>query len=234
MRDLIHCAIGDIHGEFERLVELHESVFLFVQQMRAARPIQFIHLGDLVDRGPDSCSVVEYLRAFEPEGHPASITLRGNHEQMMADAWFAVDRQSSAYRTWLRNGGDATEASYAGRPAGLLAEHIAWMRHLPTRHIEEQAGMVFVHAGVDPDIFPACNGSVHMWTRRREFMNPQCWTAPALHNMRVIHGHTPTSNSLPDIAQGGQRVNIDTGAVYGGRLTAMLIDPGKEDVFLYA
>lgn len=233
MTNMIYCAIGDIHGELERLKELHQRVLFFVEQALSNLPVQFIHLGDLVDRGPESCGVVEYLRKFENLRHPKPITLRGNHEQMMLDAYFSGDRQSAKFTSWLGNGGGATEASYADAPASLLPDHIAWMKALPTLHQEEAAGLIFVHAGIDPAIFPACDEAVHMWTRRREFMDPACWTSQALRGRRVIHGHTPTRDSQPEIAGGGQRVNIDTGAVYGGQLTAMLIQPGEADIFLH-
>lgn len=234
MRDTIYCAIGDIHGELDRLKALHQRVLFFVEQALSGLPVQFIHLGDLVDRGPDSCGVVEYLRNFEHTRHPKPITLRGNHEQLMLDAFFSGDRQSAKYRTWLTNGGSATEASYADQPASTLVEHIAWMQSLETIHEVKDAGLVFVHAGIDPDIFPACDDVVHMWTRRREFMDPRCWTAPALRGQRVIHGHTPTHDFEPEAAGGGQRVNIDTGAVYGGKLTAVLIQPDEDDIFLHS
>jgi serine/threonine protein phosphatase 1 len=86
MNPTIFCAIGDIHGELERLKDLHRQVLGYVRQTFPNRPVQFIHLGDLVDRGPDSCGVVDYLMAFEAEMSPRPITLRGNHEQMMIDA----------------------------------------------------------------------------------------------------------------------------------------------------
>ena len=229
-----HCAIGDIHGELERLKDLHRQVLAFAAQAFPEAPLHFIHLGDLIDRGPDSCGVIEYLMAFEQSRSPRPLTLRGNHEQMMIDAYESPDGQSVNARHWSINGGAETSASYAGKPAGMMLKHLAWLKSLPTIHSVEEAGLVFVHAGVDPDTFPDCGEQVHMWTRRREFLDPRCWTAPALRRNRVIHGHTPTADSLPETAGGGRRLNIDTGAVYGGRLTAVLLRPGEADVFLHS
>ncbi len=234
MRNPIFCAIGDIHGELERLKALHLQVLSHARKAFPKSPVQFIHLGDLIDRGPDSCGVIDYLMAFETEQKPRPITLRGNHEQMMIEAHDALDRQSTAWKHWAQNGGDETLASYVRRPAAVLERHLRWLAALPTLHEAAAAGFVFVHAGIDPDRFPACGEAVHLWTRRREFFDPRYWTAPGLRGVRVVHGHTPTRDSLPEMAEGGQRLNIDTGAVYGGRLTAALLQSGKRDVFFHA
>jgi serine/threonine protein phosphatase 1 len=234
MNDTIYCAIGDIHGELERLKDLHRQVLRYAREVFPKRPVQFVHLGDLIDRGPESCGVVEYLMAFEAGRSPRPITLRGNHEQMMIEAFDADELESAAWRLWSMNGGEETLASYDGQPDGLIERHVDWLRALPSLHESEAAGLVFVHAGIDPDRFPACGEKVHLWTRRREFMDPGCWTAPALERRRVVHGHTPTRDSYPETAAGGRRLNIDTGAVYGGRLTAVLLRAGEPDLFFHA
>lgn len=233
MNAIVYCAIGDIHGELERLVDLHLKVLSQAQVAFPGAEIQFIHLGDLVDRGPDSCGVISYLMEFETRIHPRPITLRGNHEQMMIDAHAAGDRQSSDWRVWSINGGEATMESYAFEPPSVLAAHLAWLADLPTLHEAPEAGLVFVHAGIDPDLFPDCGDRVRMWTRRREFLDPRCWTAPGLRRRRVVHGHTPTHDSLPESAGNGRRLNIDTGAVYGGRLTAVCLRTGEPDLFFH-
>lgn len=234
MHTPIHCAIGDIHGELSRLKDLHQQVLGHARAVFPGVPVQFVHLGDLVDRGPDSCGVIEYLMGFEKAVSPRPITLRGNHEQMMIDACDGQALDSSDGRVWRINGGDETLLSYVQRPADTLERHLAWLKTLPTLHEAEQEGLVFVHAGIDPDIFPACGDKVRMWTRRREFMDPRCWTAPGLLRQRVIHGHTPTRDSFPESVEGGRRLNIDTGAVYGGRLTAVILRAGQPDLFFHS
>jgi len=234
MTTTIFCAIGDVHGELDRLKDLHGQVLSYAHEVFPQRPVQFVHLGDLIDRGPDSCGVLGYLMAFEAEQSPRPVTLRGNHEQMMIEAFDADDLESAAWRLWSMNGGEETLASYDGRTKGKLECHLDWLRALPSLHEARAAGLVFVHAGIDPDRFPDCGEKVHLWTRRREFMDPRCWTAPALERQRVIHGHTPTRDSFPESAEGGQRLNIDTGAVYGGRLTAALLRAGEPDLFFHA
>ena len=229
----IYCAIGDIHGELERLKDLHAQVLDYARQMFPDQPLQVIHLGDLIDRGPASCGVIDYLMDFEAQVSPRPITLRGNHEQMMIDAAGSSDKDSAEWRVWIINGGQETLESYVGQPKPVMKRHLTWLRTLPTLHEAQEAGLVFVHAGVDPDRFPACGEKVHMWTRRREFLDPRCWTAPRLKRQRVVHGHTPTRDSFPESVAGGRRLNIDTGAVYGGRLTAALLRTGEPDLFFH-
>ncbi len=234
MTQPVHCAIGDIHGELDRLKALHQQVLAFAQAQFPKAPLHFVHLGDLIDRGPDSCGVIDYLMDFERTRLPRPVTLRGNHEQMMIDAFESSETNAVSVRHWSTNGGAETFESYSGKPAGLMQRHLGWLKNLPTHHAVESAGLVFVHAGVDPDRYPACGEQVHMWTRRREFRDPRCWTAPALKGKRVIHGHTPTEDSLPESVDGGRRLNIDTGAVYGGRLTAVILRAGEPDLFFHS
>jgi len=233
MNTPIYCAIGDIHGELDRLKALHENVIAFTQRAFPEAPLKFIHLGDLVDRGPDSCGVVDYLMAFEAAQAQRPVTLRGNHEQMMIDALSVHGAESSEWAQWIGNGGHKTMESYADKPAAMLARHLVWLRALPTLHTVAEEGLVFVHAGIDPDCYPDCGDQVRLWTRSRAFMDPHRWTAPALQGQRVVHGHTPTRDSMPESAGEGRRLNIDTGAVYGGQLTAVLLRSGARDVFFH-
>lgn len=234
MSNTVIYAIGDVHGEADRLRRLHRSIFDRHAFEYNGFDIKIIHLGDYVDRGPDSCGAISAIIDLETSTDHTVISLRGNHEQMMLDA---MDRATpSAYETWCRHGGDDTLSSY--RKQGhvtLPSKHLNWVRALPTIHIEQEAGLIFVHGGIDVDEYPGGSEVVHLWTRSLDFFNSDLWSNPALNGLRVVHGHTPTEDFFPEIdGQNARRINLDTGAVFGGRLTAAIFAPDQDIKFIYA
>lgn len=231
----IYFAIGDVHGEAERLRELHGAILdRIALENRAAR---IVHLGDYVDRGPDSRGVIEAIMALEHrfDSDPAIevFSLKGNHEDMM------VGQLEHATLHWLDMGGRATLASY-GIEANMHADdwrermpraHLAWLSQLPTLLYDEPRRLAFVHAGIDPKTFPDCRDDVRMWTRSENFTVDGNWPdRPELANLTVVHGHTPVEE--PEVTS--RRINVDTGAVYGGALTAVMLKEGEAPSFLRA
>ncbi|HEX5325762.1 MAG TPA: metallophosphoesterase, partial [Acetobacteraceae bacterium] len=127
-------AIGDVHGELAALRTLHRAV----AEDLAARPVAsaiLIHLGDLIDHGPDSAGVVAWLAGEMPGYGLPSMTLRGDHEQMLLDA---LDGDRAAATDWLHAGGAASLRSWgiAGTqrqdwPALLPPAHVAFLHARP-------------------------------------------------------------------------------------------------------
>jgi serine/threonine protein phosphatase 1 len=233
MAQTVYCAIGDIHGELDRLKSLHDMVQFHADAELVGAEVTFVHLGDLIDRGQDSCGVVDYLIEMAAKLGPRCINLRGNHEQMMIEAVRGEDAVSRT--SWLKWGGEETLESYRRRGLdGPPDDHLNWLTDLPTIFRDDAQSLVFVHAGVDPYAFPDCGERVQMWTRRKDFFDTSCWTAPDLLGQTVVHGHSPTGDSFPDIAADGRRINIDTGAVFGGRLTAAILVPGAAPHFIHS
>jgi serine/threonine protein phosphatase 1 len=242
MSQRIFYAIGDVHGERDLLVALHDAIDEHWKREGGGRPATVVHIGDYVDRGPDSRGVVEHLIGLQrmPEKRPEIdiVCLMGNHERLMLDAMATGEHATVV--NWLLNGGEATVESYRraappNTPLQELApkEHIDWMTALPTRIIDREAGLVFVHAGVQPKKFPDCKDEVRLWTRAQDFMNDAKWPKnKQLDGLMVVHGHTPTNDAEP--YAGPRRVNIDTGACYGGPLTAAVFKDGAPPTFLYA
>ncbi|MEM7766537.1 MAG: metallophosphoesterase family protein [Pseudomonadota bacterium] len=230
----IYYAIGDVHGEAARLSKLHETIFEHHLAFHPDTCATLVHLGDYVDRGPDSRGVIERLRALEKAAanNPALevICLRGNHEQMMIEA---LDGGAMAEALWARNGGVATLDSYEACPApGLLYRHHAWLKSRPFLHWSEEDRLVFVHAGLSGDLFPDEKPETYLWTRSDHFFDTANWSSSALEGHRVVHGHTPTDDYKPFVTDDGRRINIDTGACWGGQLTAAIIAPGDTVRFL--
>lgn len=206
-------AIGDVHGCDGRLGALHAAI----AADWAARPAQrcaVVHLGDYVDRGPDSAAVLERLCGPPPVPGAENILLRGNHEVMMLES-LAAGPGTVAEDLWLWNGGDATLASYGAGDAGFI---------LPPRHrallegtrLHWQAGSYFfVHAGIDPRRPLEQQREQDLIWIREPFLS---WPRPL--PCVVVHGHTPAR--APELRR--HRIGIDTGAVGGGPLTCGVLE----------
>ena len=234
MSETVYYAIGDVHGEVGKLDSLLDFIRDDARLQAAAYKIVF--LGDLIDRGPDSRCVI--ARAMDAERAGEAIVLKGNHEELMLHAY--VKTESIGVYFWAENGGDETIASYK-RANGdtddwrdaIDREHIGFLRGLTVTHHDKMRGLVFVHAGIDPKVFPACTDELRMWTRSEKFYDPKCWPdRPELDGVMVVHGHTPTCDFKPDINP--RRINIDTGACFGGPLTCAVLAPGEKLRFLHA
>lgn len=209
----MHYAIGDIHGERGKL----DRLLARIREDAAGRAHRIVVLGDIVDKGPDSAGAVARVRELQRGG---AVVIQGNHESMAVRA-----RKGTQREHWLGKGGREMLASYKGDSA-RLEDDLDWMAALPTRHVTQDRRFVFVHAGLDPDLFPAPSPVTHLWTRTEAFMQSERWTNPALEGVTVVHGHTPTSTE-PDVSADGRRINVDTHASAGGPLTAAVCVPGE-------
>ena len=177
--------------------------------------MQIVLLGDYIDRGPDSKKVVEFVIRLQAPAPEAVICLLGNHEAL---ALAAVER-GAAERQWRANGGAATLRSYAVKAArDLPAEHLAWFRTLPRRH--DDGLRLFVHAGIDPNRPLEQQDDCNLLWIRDQFLDDE-----RDHGRFIVHGHTPTRTGFPDLRH--NRVNLDTGAVYGSPLTAAVFTQSK-------
>ena len=221
-------AIGDIHGHLERLRAAHD----LVAADRAAtgdETARIVHVGDLVDRGPDSRGVIDYLSAGQAEGQPW-VVLKGNHDRMFAA--FLKGESDPALRsdlTWLheRIGGVETLMSYGieaspwQRPdavrvaaqASVPAAHVAYLDALPVYFQEGE--VLFVHAGIRPGVDLTQQTETDMVWIRDAFLNDT-----RDHGALVVHGHSP----VEAVTHYGNRINIDTGVAYGGPLSAIVIE----------
>ena len=180
--------IGDIHGfsvTFENLVDI----------LQLSENDRVVVLGDLIDRGPDSYSVVKTVQADS-----RIYSTKGNHEQMMVEGFIpkGISHKLEA-NLWLRNGGIETAASYIRAftnhngeedSAALEQEIIAdkkWMNSLPAHVILDKWRLV--HAGYDPRTDLDEQGEAeHLWIRT-PFHN----STTAIDEQRcVVFGHTPT------------------------------------------
>jgi serine/threonine protein phosphatase 1 len=214
-------AVGDVHGCLERLEEMHA----LIAEDLAARPTDdavLVHLGDYVDRGPDSAGVVARLADGGAIPAVPTVNLMGNHEEMMLAA-LAIG-EAEATELWLSNGGadsllswDVPRSAQPKEWASYLPKpHLLFLRDLAVRHAV--GGYLFVHAGIRPGI-PLERQSRHdlMWIRE-PFLSFKEPFGPV-----VVHGHTPRQEPVVR----PNRIGIDTGAVMGGVLTCAVLEEDR-------
>ena len=204
--------IGDVHGHYEGLMTLLEAI-------APSSTDQVYFLGDLIDRGPLSAQVVDFVK------HSPYKCLLGNHEQMLLNILTTECISASTVQAWLYSGGQATVASY--EKATIPAEDLEWFKTLPA--YLDLGDIWLVHAGVNPTIPLAEQTADQFCWVRDEFFRIK---KPYFPDKLIITGHTITF-TLPGVfpgqlAQGPGWLNIDTGAYHSrsGWLTGVDITNG--------
>jgi serine/threonine protein phosphatase 1 len=205
---------------------------------RPAADWRVIHLGDYVDRGPDSARALGLLLDYQRGGHADFLV--GNHDRFLLD--FLADPTREDFDLWMHNGGANTLSSFG--LDGMLAAFSSDERALGRVHDELAAAInpglleflrslllmlrygdyVFVHAGVRPG-FALDDQSDHdmVWIRE-PFLS-----SATDHGAVVVHGHTP----VDEVEVRRNRIGIDTGAVFSGNLTCLVLE-GAERALLGA
>lgn len=226
-------AIGDIHGQLERL----RAVETWIEEDLALYPAP-VHmtlcLGDLVDRGPESPGVLNHLIARQNRGDPIR-SLKGNHDRMML-LYLQQDSPRDPLKPhlfWLDEalGGRATLAAYgvdvgAGRPLSDI--HADARRMVPETHIAflkslmlsyRAGGMFFAHAGIRHGVKLSDQAEDDLLWIRQEFLHDT-----RDHGALIVHGHTP----VEQVTHYGNRLNLDTGAAYGRALSVAVFEETGE------
>lgn len=197
-------AVGDIHGCAFELNQL-------IKKLPLDKNSTLIFLGDYIDRGPDSKGVIQTI--LELRQQYRVYTLMGNHEAMLLE--FLRDPSSAMAGFFVLNGGSATLASYVteGAQYSIPKDHLEFYQNL--HPLFESDKHLFVHAGI-PDIpisqiDPAEHFESLLWMRHPFLNSTYDW------GKIVVHGHTPRQQ----VTVSANRINMDTGCVYGGFLSAM-------------
>ncbi|MFB0873511.1 MULTISPECIES: metallophosphoesterase family protein [unclassified Sphingobium] len=214
-------AVGDVHGRLDLLEALLRRI-AEDDRARGPMPPTLILLGDLVDRGPASRQIVSLVMALAAE-EAGLHCLKGNHEELFL---LAAKGDVTAIPTFRKAGGGATLASYGLVPRDFEAmadvEIAAWMlAHVPRDHVDFLDALpdrlivgdyLFVHAGIRPGVPIDRQSGADMRWIRRAFLEHE-----GAHPLMVVHGHSITD----DVDERANRIGIDTGAYFSGRLTAL-------------
>jgi len=222
-------AVGDVHGRLDLLKSIEAKI-----AQDATTDARIILLGDVIDRGPESAALLDYLMHPPADPRLRRVTLRGNHEDMFLKF---IDAPG-ANRKWLDFGGAATMASYGAfgdadsgfavsdrRLEQIVAAHIPrdhrdFLEALPFWAAGDRT--VFCHAGIDPE-----RAMVEQTPRDLLWGSPARLDGANL-SYRVVHGHVDVERPLVNKA----RINVDTGAWKSGILTAVCLTKGAEPRFL--
>ena len=170
---------------------------------------QLIFIGDYVDRGSGSVEVVDYLIDLKKRV-PGIIFLKGNHEDMLQNYLDGSDRF-----TYLLNGGQRTLDAYLNRPnnPGKYPVPSAHLEFFNSLHLYYQTDdYIFVHAGLRKKVPLESQKKIDLLWIRDEFISTNF-----NFGKRIIFGHTPFKEPLVQ----RNKIGIDTGAVYGNRLTCV-------------
>lgn len=202
--------IGDVHGCAEEL-----------ELLLAKLPLQpqtgVVFVGDYIDRGPASRQVVDALLRLQCRIRV--YPLLGNHETLLLD--FMDDPSPLTRARFTYNGGGATLQSYSNAPGrfAIPDNHMGFYRSL--RLAFQTRDHVFVHAGLPAVPIDALDEErdreTILWVRHNFHCSSFRW------GKVIVHGHS----RVPEVHRDERRINVDTGCVYKGKLTALHLPTGQ-------
>ncbi|MFF7234862.1 polynucleotide kinase-phosphatase [Streptomyces collinus] len=218
--DLTHLAgpfdiIGDVHGCSAELESLLTALGYDDGVHPDGRTAVFV--GDLVDRGPDTPGVLRRVMSMVKDGH--ALCVPGNHENKygrflkgrnvqhthgLAETVEQMDGESEEFRAEVRRFLDGLVSHYVLDGGKLVVCHAG----LPEKYHGRTSGRVRSHA-----LYGETTGETD------EFGLPvrYPWAEDYRGRAAVVYGHTP----VPEATWLNNTICLDTGAVFGGKLTAL-------------
>ncbi len=219
--------IGDIHGCFDELVDLLGKLGY---QVDAAVPVatppngrKAIFLGDLVDRGPGISAVLKLVMNMVQAG--AALCVPGNHETKLLKKLHGHDVKVS-------HGLAETIEQLAREPPEFSTQVGAFIDRLVSHYVLDDGKLAVAHAGMPESFQGRASGRVREFAlygestgEVDEFGLPvrYNWAGDYRGGAMVVYGHTP----VPEAEWLNRTICIDTGCVFGGKLTALRY-PEKE------
>ncbi len=225
--------IGDVHGCFDELAELLKEMgygvdeAAFTVQPPAGRKLIFV--GDLVDRGPKIPQVLKLVMNSVAGGQ--ALCVPGNHDVKLL-------RKLQGRDLAITHGLADSLEQLAAEPEAFRAQVVEFIDRLVSHYVLDDGKLVVAHAGLKESMQGRGSGAVREFAlfgettgETDEFGLPVRfnWAAEYRGAATVVYGHTP----VPEPQWLNRTIDIDTGCVYGGRLTALRY-PEKELVSVAA
>ncbi len=195
-------AIGDIHG-------CSFALRTMLNEIQPQPEDTVIVLGDYIDRGPDSCGVIDLLLEWRTKCK--LVTLMGNHEQMMLTAI----EEPGDWQFWMQFGGRQTLESYGGTKEDVPADHWEFIRTLEPYFETEHH--FFVHANYEPRV--ALDRQTDHY---RYWLHVEHPPLPHISGKRAIVGHTAQRSG--EVLSYENLICIDTFCHGTGWLTALEVE----------
>jgi len=217
-------AIGDIHGGLQALLQL-------LNQLEITEEDTLIFMGDYVDGWSDSAQVIEFLINLSEKIN--CIFIKGNHD-VWCENW--LENNEDVNPSWYLHGGKETIESYHSFSEEAKKQHLHFFKNLKMYYLDAE-NRLFLHAG-----FTSMHG-VDKETYTHKFCTDRTLWEMALvadknidkyskfypkrvqHYNEIYIGHTPTTNYDELEPMNALNIwNVDTGAAFKGKLTAINID----------
>jgi protein phosphatase len=226
--------IGDVHGCFEELSELMAQLGYKITRLPEPVPVEdqrrnryfevvppegrkAFFVGDLVDRGPDSPSVLKLAMSMVGDG--TALCVPGNHDEKL-------QRKLRGRDVKIAHGLAETLEQLSKEPPEFSDEARYFLDSLISHFVLDDGKLVVAHAGMKEEMQGRASMRVREFAlygettgETDEFGLPvrYPWAAEYRGKARVVYGHTPVRE--PEWLNG--TINIDTGCVFGGSLTAL-------------
>jgi protein phosphatase len=231
--------IGDVHGCFDELTSLLQKLGYGVEREDAGAGPRFrvsppagrkaVLVGDLVDRGPKTPEVLRLVMDMVADGH--ALCVPGNHEIKLL-------RKLKGKDVRLTHGLAESMAQLEREPAEFSRRVQGFIDDLVSHYVLDGGRLVVAHAGLPESMHGRGSGKVRAFALYGDTTGETDayglpvrypWAQDYKGKAMVVYGHTP----VPQAEWLNRTICIDTGCVFGGRLTALRY-PEKELVSVEA